>query len=113
MSATSRGCTTSPAVVSTASTRPAAATGRQRREGSVPVGKSRNMNATVKTTAGKLHSASVPTCFAAGSDPGNVASPSTAYTEAIARNACAAPAASMIQPMTLPARRTMSAPSVA
>jgi hypothetical protein len=71
------------------------------------------MNATVKTTTGKLHSASVPTCFAAGSDPGNVAIPSTAYTEAIARNACAAPAPSIIQPMTLPARWTMSAPSVA
>ena len=71
------------------------------------------MNAIVKTTAGKLHSASVPTCLGAGSDPGNVLSPITAYTEAIARNACAAPASSMIQPMRLPARRTMSAPSVA
>ena len=78
MSATIRGCTTSPAVVRAASTRPAAATGRQRRDGSVPVGKSRNMNATVKTTAGKLHSASTPTCFAAGSDPGNVETPITA-----------------------------------
>jgi hypothetical protein len=65
-------------VVRVASARPAAATGRQRRDGSVPVGKSRNMNATVKTTAGKLHSASVPTCLGAGSDPGNVASPITA-----------------------------------
>ena len=36
------------------------------------------MKAMVKTTAGKLHSASVPTCFAAGSAPGNVATPVTA-----------------------------------
>ena len=36
------------------------------------------MNATVKTTAGKLHSASVPACLGAGSAPGNVASPITA-----------------------------------
>ena len=62
---------------------------------------------------GKLHSASVPTCLAAGSDPGNVLSPISAYTDAIARNAWAAPAPSMIQPMTLPARWTMRAPSVA
>ncbi len=65
-------------MVRAASTRPAAATGRQRRDGRVPVGKNRNMNATVKTTAGKLHSASVPTCFEAGSDPGKVAIPITA-----------------------------------
>ena len=100
-------------MVRAASARPAAATGRQRRDGSIPAGKSRNMNATVKTTAGKLHSASVPTCLAAGSDPGNVLSPISAYTDAIARNAWAAPAPSMIQPMTLPARWTMRAPSVA
>jgi len=77
-SATGPGCTARPAVARPASSKPAAATGSQRRDGSVPVGNSRNMNAMVKATRAKLPCASAPTCLAAGSDPGNVAIPATA-----------------------------------
>jgi hypothetical protein len=55
---------------------PAAATGRHRREGSFPVGNSKNMNTRMNTTMAKLLSASVPACRAAGRSPGKVAIPS-------------------------------------
>ncbi len=77
-SATGPGCTARPAAARPASTKPATATGRQRRDGSVPVGNSRNMNAMVNTVGAKLPCASAPTCVAAGSDPGNVLTPVTA-----------------------------------
>ena len=112
-SCTSRGRTTRPTAVSPASRKPAAASGRQRRDGSCPVGKSKTMNARVNATPVKLTSASVPTCLAAGSAPGKVATPSTAYVEARLRKAAAALSPSISQPITLPARRTMSVPSVA
>ena len=100
-------------VLSPASRKPAAATGRQRRDGSFPVGKRKTMNARRNATPAKLTSAAVPTCFAAGSAPGKVATPSTAYMEARLRNASPAPSPSISQPIRLPARRTISAPSVA
>ena len=54
------------------------ATGRQRRDGNVPVGKMRNVWASKATTAKKIHSSAAPTCLAAGSAPGCVMAPSTA-----------------------------------
>ncbi len=77
-SCTSRGRTTRPMMLSPVSRNPAAATGRQRRDGSFPVGKSKTMNARMNPTPAKLTSAAVPACFAAGSAPGKVATPSTA-----------------------------------
>ncbi len=77
-SCSSRGVTTNPIRVRPASRNPAAATGRQRGDGSFPVGKSRNMKAMRKVTGEKLHSDSVPASFAAGSDPGCAATPAIA-----------------------------------
>ena len=112
-SCTSRGRRTRPMALSPVSRKPAAASGRQRRDGSFPVGKRKTMNARRNATPVKLTSASVPTCFAAGSAPGNAATPSTAYVEARLRKASPALSPSISQPIRLPARRTMSVPSVA
>jgi hypothetical protein len=71
------------------------------------------MNAMRNAVPAKLTSAAVPACLGAGSAPGKVATPSTAYMDAALRNASPAPSPSISQPIRLPARRTMSAPSVA
>jgi hypothetical protein len=112
-SCTSRGRRTRPAALSPASRKPAAASGRQRRDGSFPVGKSKTMNARRNATPVKLTSATAPACFAAGSAPGNTATPSTAYVEARVTKASPALSLSISQPIRLPARRTVSVPSVA
>ena len=112
-SPTTRGERISPAVASPASSTPAGATGHHRREGSAPVGNSRNMNPMTNTLAAQLDSPSAPTCLAAGRSPGKVAIPSTPYAEATEMNTSPPLSASMSQPMTLPARRTTRAPSVA
>ena len=75
---TSLGRTTSPLSVRPARTKPAAASGRQRRDGSFPDGKNRNMKAMVNVLGTKLHSASRPTSFGAGTAPGYVTAPITA-----------------------------------
>ena len=74
----SRGVTSNPVRVRPAIRNPAAATGRQRGDGSFPVGKSRNMKAMRNTAREKLHSDSVPASLPAGSVPGWVATPVTA-----------------------------------
>ena len=53
-------------------------TGRQRRDRNVPVGKSRKTQASTATTGKKNHSATAPTCGAAGTPPGWVVIPSRA-----------------------------------
>jgi hypothetical protein len=112
-SCTSRGRRTRPTAVRPASRKPAAATGRQRRDGSFPVGKKKTMNARRNVTPVKLTWVNAPTCSAAGSAPGKVATPSTAYMEARPTMASPALSLSISQPIKCPAWRTMSVPSVA
>ena len=54
------------------------ATGRQRRDRRVPVGKRRKAQASAATTGKKSHSATAPTCRGAGTAPGCVVIPSMA-----------------------------------
>ena len=60
------------------SPRPASAAGRQRGDGSRPVGKSRKMATRPVVTMTKEHSASAPTAAGTGSVPGLAFSPTTA-----------------------------------
>ena len=69
-SATRRVLTTNAARVRPVSPRPASAAGRQRGEGSRPVGKTRKSAARLVATSTKTASASAPTAAAAGSVPG-------------------------------------------
>jgi hypothetical protein len=69
-SATCRVLTTNAARVRPASPRPPSAAGRQRGEGSRPVGKTRKLAARPEVTTAKADSASAPVAAAAGSVPG-------------------------------------------
>ena len=69
-SATCRVLTTNAASVRPVSTRPASAAGRQRGDGSRPVGKTRKMAARTLLSITKTHSASAPTVAGEGSAPG-------------------------------------------
>ena len=106
------GWTRNPIKVSAMSSRHSPPTGRQRGDGRCPVGKSRNMNAMPQISGKKDHSASTPTIAGPGRVPGCLM-PSTAYAERRDTKPSAMPARSRYQPMTLPARRTISAPRVA
>jgi hypothetical protein len=74
-SPTSPGWTATPARVIAVATSSSAATGRQRREGSVPIGNSSSMNATPVTTGTKLHWASSPGGCGRGQGPRMADSP--------------------------------------
>ena len=76
--ATSRELTMNPASVRQVTSRPAAAAGRQRRDGSPPEGKNRSIAARPAKAGMKSHSASAPTTRGAGSVPGWVVIPVTA-----------------------------------
>ncbi len=106
------GWTRNPVKVSVMSSRHKPPAGRQRGDGRCPVGKSRNMNAMLQISGMKDHSASTPAIAGPGRVPGCLM-PRTAYAEARATKPSAMPAMSRYQPMTLPARRTISAPRVA
>ena len=73
----SLGCTTNPTIVSAVASRPSPAHGRQRGEGSLPVGNSISMKPIPVKTGMKVHSASRPTSSGAGKVPG-WATPNTA-----------------------------------
>jgi len=86
--------------------------GRQHGDGRCPVGKTRTMNARPHTSDANDHSASKPANRSCGRVPG-LLRPSTAYAEARPKMAVAIPSPGRYHPMTLPARRTTRAPSVA
>ena len=77
-SATRRVLTTNEAALRPVSTRPASAAGRQRGEGSRPVGKTRKSAARSMATSTKTASASDPAAAAAGSVPGCAFTPKIA-----------------------------------
>ena len=106
------GWTRNPIMVSAMSSRHKPPAGRQRGDGRCPVGKSRNMKAMPQISGTKDHSASRPMIAGPGRAPGCL-TPSTAYAEARPTKPSAMPARSRYHPMTLPARRTISAPRVA
>ena len=74
------GWTRNPIKVSAMSSRHSPPTGRHRGDGRCPVGKSRNMNATLQISGKNDHSASTPAIAGPGRVPGCL-TPSTAYAE--------------------------------
>jgi RND superfamily putative drug exporter len=79
--ATVLGATMNPTIASPVRANVAAATGRQRREGSFPVGKMRS-TATIPTNTGmNNHSDSAPTTLGAGNAPGWMRTPRIAYAD--------------------------------
>jgi hypothetical protein len=75
--ATILGCTTNPTIVSAVASRPSATTGRQRGDGSLPVGNSISVKLIPVKIGTKLHSASRPISWGPGQVPGCLM-PSTA-----------------------------------
>jgi hypothetical protein len=101
-----------PIDVSATATIPISRIGRHLGDGSLPVGKKSNMNASEGAVTTKTHPAIAPTMSAAGNEPG-YAIPRTAYASVADRITNPRPTPWSSQPMRFRARRTISAPSVA
>jgi hypothetical protein len=91
---------------------PSAATGRQRADGSRPVGNSSSVNTKIRPSTGCHHHWNQAASAAPGNDPGRVTSANSAYSKASTPAEASRPMAVKIQPSGLPGRwATITAPT--